>query len=81
MHDNWPVQTKFICAFYMFLFVLLIMMCRSVMAETYGTIEVTPSNDEQYSTNLSNNVSDVVGKYLQVMQFIYPKILYTFPQG
>ena len=81
MHDNWPVQTKFICAFYMFLFVLLIMMCRPVMAETYGTIGVTPSNDEQWSTNLSNNVSDVVGKYLQVMQFVYPKILYTFPQG
>jgi parallel beta-helix repeat protein len=37
------------------------MMCGVAEAETYGTITVTTDDDDQWSTDLSNNVSNVAG--------------------
>jgi parallel beta-helix repeat protein len=46
------------------LVVLFVMMCGVAEAADYGTITVTTDNDDQWSTNLSNNVSNVTGNII-----------------
>lgn len=64
IHTNWSGRSRVILAFYIFLLILLVMMCRPVMALTYEMVVVTDMNDDQWSTNLSNNVSEIQGNII-----------------
>ena len=61
IHDNWPGRTKLILYFYIILIIFLMVLCKPVEAGAHETIIITSGNDTQWSTNLSNNVSDVAG--------------------
>jgi len=60
-YTSHPVRAVSLLAACTCLVVLFVMMCGVAEAADYGTITVTTDNDDQWSTNLSNNVSVISG--------------------